>query len=122
MLLAARKSFQAISTNGALSRQDRLLYAITELSMIMSKLRESLFLYHKLDENNVSYEEASKIYESIRSAGEDMDLFVKHYKDIDIIFNHQLFGSKSGFLLEVKKCRRKSRISTKEQDYLYSLK
>jgi len=102
MLLAARETFALISEKGALGRQDRFLYALVELSIVLSKLREVLFMYDKLDANNVSYAEASAIFLMIRSAGEDFESFVKQYKnkDLEIIFNHQFFGSKEGALFK----------------------
>lgn len=101
MLLAARNTFGLIHSKGLLGRQDRFLYSIVELSAVLSKLREVLFMYDALNENKVSYNEAREIIEVMRSAGQDFENFVNLYKDPDIavIFNRHFFGSKDSLLL-----------------------
>lgn len=103
MLVASRDTFRLILNKGAMGRQDRLLYAIVELSVVLSKFREVLFMYNKIDPNKVSYEEAKAIFLMIRSAGEDFESFVSQYKqkDLQVIFDHHLFGSKDNLLLKM---------------------
>lgn len=103
MLVASRDTFRLILANGTMGRQDRFLYAIVELSVVLSKLREVLFMYNKIDPNKVSYEEAKAIFLMIRSAGEDFESFVKQYKekDLRVIFDHHFFGSKESQLFQL---------------------
>jgi hypothetical protein len=60
-------------------------------------------MYDRLDENNVSYDEAKEIFLMMRSAGENFESFVNLYKDPDIsvIFNRHFFGSKESLLLGI---------------------
>lgn len=94
MLEGARKTFALLHSKGRLGRQDRVLFSIVELSMVFSKLRNALYKFNALDENSVSYEEATEIFSTIRSAGEDFEVFLTHYKDIEVFFQHQIFGAK----------------------------
>ena len=97
-LQAARETFALLDARSALSRQDRVLFSLLELSSILSKLRLALQQYRALDPENVSYDDTRAVFLSIRSAGEDMRSFVRHYAEVGNLINHQLFGTKEPLL------------------------
>ncbi len=102
MMDAARKTFALLHSQGRLVRrngragcgQDCLLYSILELSIVFSKLRSALYQYNATDEENVSYDEVVEMFSTIISAAEDFESFLTHYKDVEVLFQDQIFGAK----------------------------
>lgn len=99
-LMAARSTLRLLRGLNRLGNQDKLLLSIVELSFVLSKLRESLYIYNSLDPQKISREDLRSIFETIASAGKDMEHFMLYYKDVEVLLNFKLFGSKSGFLFE----------------------
>jgi hypothetical protein len=99
-LMGALETFKVMYKAKTIAvEQDRIIYSLLEMSMILSKIREALLLYASLNPDKVSYEEATPMIDVIRSAGEDLDTLSLHFKDVEGYLNEKFFGTKNGTII-----------------------
>ncbi|MEZ4814087.1 MAG: lipase family protein [Bdellovibrionota bacterium] len=100
-LLGARETLRHLQAINSLGKQDKVLFSITELAIVLSKLRETLLYYSHMDAHKITDEDIGVIFSAMKSAAEDVEKFIGHYKDVEAILNQQLFGSKTPVFMHV---------------------
>ncbi len=93
-LRQAQTLMRDMHKRGQLTQQDTLLLSFLETCFVLARVKSSLLMYARLDEENINYDQAVVLFDQLHLAAQDMKLWVGNLKQDQKLLTQKLTGFK----------------------------